>query len=629
MAGHYENPISIKEAIDAINGNDFLLPAIQRKFEWKSSQICALFDSLMRGYPINTFMLWEVRDKDVKNDYKFYTILKEYCERFKEENPSIATNAAFKDFNAIIDGQQRLTSLYIGLCGTYAYKRPRVWWPTSHDERILPPRKLYLDLLRGIQSEDEDRVTYNFRFLSDAQYAQSMNSNGERENHWFCLHEILRFSQYDEADKVLMKIVIPELQKIGLAGNEFASETLLKLYTVVRNAKVIHYFKEKEQKPDHILDVFIRTNSGGTPLSFSTLLVSIAVANWNGDFRNELDALTKLISQSQDMGFYIERDWILKTTLMLTDADIRFKVKNFGAPQVDKIQTQWPEMKECILKTFRFIRRCGINVQSLTSKNAVMPICYYLYKKQYDGQPLYKTIDSLARHGEEYKNISKWLYMVLLKGTFGVQSDTILEGMRAVLDENMTVASFPLQQIVDKYVGQNKDLRFDDAYLDRLLDTRYGDARCRPLLHLIHPEKDAMEIFDVDHLHSQDEFKPANLKKHEFLSTNVEKYDFYVNPAHWNSLPNLYLLNDSLNRSKGASPLADWLASPDARLSAANLSVDTEDLPFDAFPVFYAKRRAEQKKRLRTAVFITTTALHFEVPATDELDEEVTEESNI
>jgi hypothetical protein len=216
--------------------------------------------------------------------------------------------------------------------------------------------------------------------------------------------------------------------------------------------------------------------------------------------------------------------------------------------------------------------------------------------------------------------------MVLLKGTFGVQSDAILEGMRTVMDKNMTAVSFPLQQIVDKYVGQNKDLRFDDEYLDRLLDTRYGDARCKPLLHLIHPEKDAMEIFNVDHLHPQAGFKPVNLKKHDFLLVDTEKYTFYVNPAHWNSLPNLYLLNDSLNNSKGASPLADWLASSDARLSAADLSVDEADLPFEAFPAFYSKRRAEQKKRLRAAVFMTATALHLEAPATDELDEEVTED---
>ena len=124
MASEYEKAISIKEAIDAINNRDYLLPAIQRKFVWSTHQICVLFDSIMRGYPISTFMMWEITDEKIKNDYKFYEFIKSYCQRFNEENPYIETNACFKNFNAVIDGQQRLTSLYIGLNSTYAYKQP-------------------------------------------------------------------------------------------------------------------------------------------------------------------------------------------------------------------------------------------------------------------------------------------------------------------------------------------------------------------------------------------------------------------------------------------------------------------------------------------------------------------------
>lgn len=92
----------------------------------------------MRGYPINTFMMWEVTSDHIKNDYKFYKFLTSFCQRFNEENPLINTNAAFKGFKAIIDGQQRLTSLYIGLCGSYAYKQPRVWWPSASNDKDLP-----------------------------------------------------------------------------------------------------------------------------------------------------------------------------------------------------------------------------------------------------------------------------------------------------------------------------------------------------------------------------------------------------------------------------------------------------------------------------------------------------------
>ncbi len=58
MASGFAKPITIKEAIDKIVARKYLIPAIQRKFVWSGEQIEVLFDSIMRGYPINTFMFF-------------------------------------------------------------------------------------------------------------------------------------------------------------------------------------------------------------------------------------------------------------------------------------------------------------------------------------------------------------------------------------------------------------------------------------------------------------------------------------------------------------------------------------------------------------------------------------------
>ena len=120
QTGSFQYPITISDAIARIESRQYLLPAIQRKFVWSSEQIEVLFDSIMRGYPINTFMLWKVVDNKTKNNYKFYEFLKEYRAFFNDENPYINTKG-YPDFMAVIDGQQRLTSLYLGLKGSYAY----------------------------------------------------------------------------------------------------------------------------------------------------------------------------------------------------------------------------------------------------------------------------------------------------------------------------------------------------------------------------------------------------------------------------------------------------------------------------------------------------------------------------
>ena len=625
MAGDYEKAISILEAVEKIRSNDFLLPAIQRKFVWSSHQICVLFDSIMRGYPINSFMMWEVTGDRIKNNYKFYKFIEGYCQRFNEENPHIPTDASFKDFKAVIDGQQRLTSLYIGLCSTYAYKQPRVWWPSAQDDGVLPPRKLYLDLIQPIESdENESMMQFNFRFLTEKQYRSSIAAK-EEKHHWYCLHEIMRLPQVEGGSRIWREVVRPYLEQHGLEDNEFAEETLSQLYDVIRCQNTIHYFNEKEQEIDHVLDVFIRTNSGGTKLDFSDLLMSIAVANWDGDFRKEIDTLVKEINQSSEMGFYLGRDWILKTCLMLTESDVKFKVKNFKAGQVEAIQSQWESIKLCIKETFKAVRRFGINPQSLTSKNAVIPICYYLYTKQSGGQPLFRTINNLAKADEQRKTISQWVYMVLLKGVFGGQADTILSGMRDVLKQNIEEPVFPLEKIIKKYKGSNKDLRFDAEYLDNLLDIQHGEGRCRALLHLLFPEMNPTETFHIDHLHPKSAFEKKALKRHEFLKRNDELMAFYFETGHWNSMANLHLLNDSQNISKNARPLAEWIGSSGVTVTKHHLLLNNAvSLGFEEFKAFYEQRRAALKERLMSRVYMTE-ALTASVVA-DDSDGEVVEE---
>ena len=67
----YETPITIKEAIDNIIKRHYVLPSIQREFVWDTGQIEMLFDSLMRDYPIGTFLFWKV-DKAKIKDFQFY-----------------------------------------------------------------------------------------------------------------------------------------------------------------------------------------------------------------------------------------------------------------------------------------------------------------------------------------------------------------------------------------------------------------------------------------------------------------------------------------------------------------------------------------------------------------------------
>ncbi|NLW30566.1 MAG: DUF262 domain-containing protein [Fibrobacter sp.] len=603
MPIEYEKPITIKESIEKIDSKEFLLPAIQRKFVWQPHQIISLFDSMMRGYPINTFMMWNVEALQIKNNFKFYSFLDNYCQRFNESNSPFITLGREKNFKAIIDGQQRLTSIYIGLRGTYAYKKPRAWWPGHWDHNVLPPRNLYINLFKSCKDEDSDSLLeYNFQFLTDSQYKRD---EGKQGICWYRLHDAYKLPKVN-LSQIPFKIVLPELKKYGLEDNEFAQATLTKLYTLINEEKIIHYYTETSQEIDHVLDVFIRTNSGGTPLSFSDLLMSIAVANWEGDARKDIDQLIKQVQQGSEMGFSIGRDWVLKTCLMLTGADIRFRVKNFDSEQVKTIENNWEKISNCIIETFKLIKFLGINDHSLRAKNAAIPIAYYLYNKQDNGTAIYYSINNLAYHQEERKEISRWLHMVILKGTFGGQGDSLLRKMREIIDNNLNGPIFPLKQIVEEFLGKNKDLCFNEDYLKNLLKIQHGDARCRSVLSLLNPDLNESHIYQIDHLHPKSAFSKDELIKCDFLKNHEDLLHFYLNPENWNSIPNLHLLNSSQNSSKNDRSLAEWLNGSNNTFQKKDLFIGDEiSLEFKEFKSFFNARYETLLKKLKKRVYLS------------------------
>src|SRR5271167_4990097 len=221
----FQASISISDAISRIDTHRLLLPAIQREFIWESEKIENLFDSLLQGYPIGSFLFWEVKGQNDKQHYRYYELLRNYRERYITHNPEFNT-AGHADFDAVLDGQQRLTATYIGLKGTYAYKRPRVWWENT--EYAIPTRKLFLNL-SGSNSDSDEEVgcKYDFKFLTQTEYEQDPEK-------WFEVGRILNLVH--AAD--LMKMLTSE----GHQDNEFGLNALSQLHSVVHTQHIINYY---------------------------------------------------------------------------------------------------------------------------------------------------------------------------------------------------------------------------------------------------------------------------------------------------------------------------------------------------------------------------------------------------
>jgi len=258
----YETALKISDVINDIHKKKYLLPAIQREFVWSTYQIERLFDSLMQDYPISSFLFWKVDKENVEN-YDFYEFIRDYHQRDGTHNPK-ANVQGEEEVTAVLDGQQRLTSLYLALKGTYAYKLPN---RRRDNDLAYPKRKCYLNLIQKSKNPD---FKYYFIFLTQQEAAIK-----DENNYWFPIGEILNLREPGDVSEYLSENVFDEYSK---DARKFANSTLFKLHSVIHEKGSISYYKEKSQVLDKVLNIFIRINSGGTILSYSDLLLSIATA---------------------------------------------------------------------------------------------------------------------------------------------------------------------------------------------------------------------------------------------------------------------------------------------------------------------------------------------------------------
>ena len=124
---------------------------------------------------------------------------------------------------------------------------------------------------------------------------------------------------------------------------------LARLHKVVHTEPVIAYYEEEDQDLDKVLDIFIRTNSGGTVLSYSDMLMSIATAPWeNMDAREEIHGTVDEINRIGD-GFGFSQDFLLKAGLMLAGVgSVGFRVTNFDRNNMKLLEDRWDPITRAV-----------------------------------------------------------------------------------------------------------------------------------------------------------------------------------------------------------------------------------------------------------------------------------------
>jgi uncharacterized protein with ParB-like and HNH nuclease domain len=350
-----------------------VLPAIQRDFIWSENQIEKLMDSIMRSYPIGIIFLWETYDN----------IQYRHFDKDSRQNKSITYhyNSKHKRLKLVLDGQQRLQSLYLGIYGTYENKY------------------LYFDILSGRDTEDfkEDKYFFDFFVPQDAsKYNEKYLTNYLKhidnglynyEVHCFYrLHDLISMGVKERQQFVQdkgEKYKLPSDDVLRLSLNlTILNDTLTRDTNILRTT-ILDEDKPRES-PDRksesdVLEAFVRINLEGTRLNRSDLIFSMLKLNW-GESATTLPDFVDRINEGNS--FELDSDFVIRCLFAVSNLGTKFDIDLLRKKSnIELIKNNFNKCCDSINSTIDFVQNeCWIASSKLIkSYYNLVPFVYYLF----------------------------------------------------------------------------------------------------------------------------------------------------------------------------------------------------------------------------------------------------------
>lgn len=561
----------VKSLIEKISSNEILLPAMQRKFVWNENQIVNLFDSILKGYPLGSFVFWNINNKQEIKKYHFYEFIKDYSERDKTIN--IAAGVIGKDsIHIVMDGQQRLTALNIGIKGSITVKKKGAQKAKAENWR---KKQLYIKPYIPSEIRGDDDFFWKFEFM-EAITVDKWNEAHERYDWYYKVSDFYNMTKKE----------LREYLEVGQIPNN-ASDwkyVLNLLRERLNNDSILSYYEIENTNIEDVLEIFKRINNGGTKLSPSNLLFSTVITSWESG-RDEMDTF---ISQVNREGIIcIKEDFLIRTCMYLMDNPAAVKIEALTDSAVCKVKDNWDNIKTAVLKTKEFLKSHNISHDVISSYNSIMPIIYYFYHMKSS------KIDKFLE-----EELFKFFVVSQLFGLFSGNSTSTLDTVRKHMCKDQKLGAviepFRFDSLfdIDLSAGRINAFKITKEQIEKLVDTTYyGDVKAYIILCFLQPEIKVTNIgnyYDIDHVCSKDELKKFIKYKKGDKRQHLENLK--------NGIPNLQLLDYRQNRNdKNAATLYEWVVNK--RQSIKFDPFKDEDTKMyklndiNTFEDFYSKRR--------------------------------------
>jgi hypothetical protein len=398
---------SIRQVLDKIDAGQIFVPAFQREYVWKREDVKQLFRSLIKEYPTGTLLIWETSSPpELKGERKY-----------SKEKGAI---------KILLDGQQRVTSLYIIMNGTYP--------PYYTDEDIKHDvRKLYLNL-----------ETLELEYYK----AKKMSNNFL----WVDLTDIF-------TDKITVTDFVSQIED---------KSTLQKIMDNFMKVKNIEKFSFPEQtipvkaSVKEAIDIFYMVNAMGVNLTDAEL----ALAQISGYWAEARKLFKEKLLQLKPNNFDFKLDFIIYVLLGIVHSKGDEMKKLHSSDNSDKLKEVWKKLDSEVLDyTINILKSNYVETtKEINSVYALVPIISYIYQK-----------NKLSEI--EIKKMMKWFYYSQIKSRYISQLPQKLTKDLSILNNSLENNQNPFDNLL-QVIKEERSLEVSETDFD-------GATTSHPLFNLM------------------------------------------------------------------------------------------------------------------------------------------------
>ena len=554
-----DSSITIYEALQNIKSGKYVMPAFQRQYVWNMEQIEKLWDSILLDYPIATFLFWHIDDDNVSWDTYFCNFLSDVTFDSRKQADSVnyeltGINVSITD-TAVLDGQQRLTSLYLSLLGD-AYIRQKHARKKNNGGLVT---KLLIELNKNKLDVDEEE--YNSKKY-DIKFSEKV---GRLSTTQFEIKNILDVKFQDETTRD--NAIEDAIANVPADSKDYARGILQKLYHKIFVEKLVRYTEIHDMNQDDALEMFVRFNSGGKALKKSEITMSILEAYWPSA-KTEFGKL--LVDSYAGFG----SDFIIRSALMLYGDVVK---SNISKQIAEELKNNWSDFKKALKNLEAVLKDMKIEVSRFSSSwNVLLPILYFIY------------------YNPEYKNNTEGIRAYLMRAILFTYFQSGTTGKLQQMKSNINSYDY---EITTEMLDQITDLRVTEGKIEDILNAEKGSRVAGDALYYLSRDWTNKNFkYEQDHLHPFERFDGSK-------PVSVSMEDWRRWRGNRNRLPNLQLLEGRSNGSKNDMRLIDYYNDMNdeqkAEFCKQAIIPDGVSLELEHFDEFYEKRKAVLMDRIR------------------------------